>query len=79
MCVFQMGHNEEGLQAVDEIIRRYVHSCAWYLGPFYNMVRLFHPDYVKSLLTASGEKHIHDMNKTQVTHVLISVADHKSQ
>ncbi|XP_056627218.1 cytochrome P450 4F3 isoform X1 [Triplophysa dalaica] len=49
-----MGHNEEGLQAVDEIIRRYVHSCAWYLGPFYNMVRLFHPDYVKSLLTASA-------------------------
>ncbi|XP_051958215.1 cytochrome P450 4F3 [Xyrauchen texanus] len=49
-----MGHNEEGLQAVDEIIRKYVHSCAWYLGPFYNMVRLFHPDYVKSLLAASA-------------------------
>uniref|UniRef100_A0A671QFM6 Docosahexaenoic acid omega-hydroxylase CYP4F3-like n=1 Tax=Sinocyclocheilus anshuiensis TaxID=1608454 RepID=A0A671QFM6_9TELE len=53
-CVFQMGHNEEGLQAVDDLIRRYVHSCAWYLGPFYNMVRLFHPDYIKSLLTASA-------------------------
>lgn len=49
-----MGHNEEGLQAVDELIKRYVHSCAWYLGPFYTMVRLFHPDYVKSLLTASA-------------------------
>ncbi|CAM4712572.1 unnamed protein product [Leuciscus chuanchicus] len=49
-----MGHNEEGLQAVDDLIRRYVHSCSWFLGPFYNMVRLFHPDYIKSLLTASA-------------------------
>ncbi|XP_043087178.1 cytochrome P450 4F3 [Puntigrus tetrazona] len=49
-----MGHNEEGLQAVDDLVRRYGHSCAWYLGPFYDMVRLFHPDYVKSLLTASA-------------------------
>ncbi|ROI83826.1 Leukotriene-B(4) omega-hydroxylase 2 [Anabarilius grahami] len=49
-----MGHNEAGLQAVDDLVRRYVHSCAWYLGPFYNMVRLFHPDYIKSLLSASG-------------------------
>lgn len=49
-----MRHNEEGLQAVDDLVRRYVHSCAWYLGPFYNMVRLFHPDYIKSLLTASA-------------------------
>ncbi|XP_067286457.1 cytochrome P450 4F3 [Pseudorasbora parva] len=49
-----MGHNEAGLQAVDDLVRRYGHSCAWYLGPFYNMVRLFHPDHIKSLLMASA-------------------------
>uniref|UniRef100_A0AAY5F0Y8 Cytochrome P450, family 4, subfamily F, polypeptide 3 n=1 Tax=Electrophorus electricus TaxID=8005 RepID=A0AAY5F0Y8_ELEEL len=47
-----MRSDEDGLQAVDELVRTYRHSCAWFLGPFYNMVRLFHPDYVKPLLLA---------------------------
>lgn len=49
-----MGHNEEGLQRVDDLVCKYGHSCSWFLGPFYNMVRLFHPDYIRSLLTASA-------------------------
>ncbi|KAK1794491.1 hypothetical protein P4O66_011360 [Electrophorus voltai] len=50
-----MRSDEDGLQAVDELVRTYRHSCAWFLGPFYNMVRLFHPDYVKPLLLAPGQ------------------------
>ncbi|XP_030630746.1 cytochrome P450 4F3 [Chanos chanos] len=49
-----MQSDEEGLKSVDELIRTYRHSCAWYLGPLYNLVRLFHPDYIKSLLLASA-------------------------
>lgn len=47
--------DEVGLQEVDELIRTYRHSCAWFLGPFYNLVRFFHPDYIKPLLLASGK------------------------
>ncbi|XP_053496109.1 cytochrome P450 4F3 isoform X1 [Ictalurus furcatus] len=46
--------DEVGLQEVDELIRTYRHSCAWFLGPFYNLVRFFHPDFVKPLLLASA-------------------------
>ncbi|XP_046710651.1 cytochrome P450 4F3 [Silurus meridionalis] len=46
--------DEVGLQEVDELVRTYHHSCAWFLGPFYNLVRVFHPDYVKPLLLASA-------------------------
>ncbi|NP_001316208.1 docosahexaenoic acid omega-hydroxylase CYP4F3-like [Ictalurus punctatus] len=46
--------DEVGLQEVDELIRTYHHSCAWFLGPFYNLVRFFHPDFVKPLLLASA-------------------------
>uniref|UniRef100_A0A3B1JWU4 Cytochrome P450 family 4 subfamily F member 8 n=1 Tax=Astyanax mexicanus TaxID=7994 RepID=A0A3B1JWU4_ASTMX len=41
------------MQEVDELVREYRHSCAWFLGPFYNIVRLFHPDYIKPLFLAS--------------------------
>ncbi|XP_031416430.1 cytochrome P450 4F3 isoform X2 [Clupea harengus] len=50
-----MKSSEEGLKAVDELVRTYRHSCAWFLGPFYNLVRVFHPDYIKPLLLASGQ------------------------
>ncbi|XP_072523012.1 cytochrome P450 4F3 [Salminus brasiliensis] len=46
--------DEIGMQEVDELVRRYRHSCAWFLGPFFNLVRLFHPDYIKPLLLASA-------------------------
>ncbi|XP_076856679.1 cytochrome P450 4F3 [Brachyhypopomus gauderio] len=47
-----MRSDEVGLQEVDELVRTYRHSCTWFLGPFYNLVRLFHPDYVKPILLA---------------------------
>ncbi|KAL7869678.1 hypothetical protein AOLI_G00136660 [Acnodon oligacanthus] len=46
--------DEVGMQDVDELIRTYRHCCAWFLGPFYNIIRLFHPDYLKPLLLASA-------------------------
>ena len=49
-----MRSTEEGLLDVDELVQTYKHSCSWFLGPFYHMVRLFHPDYVKPLLMAPG-------------------------
>lgn len=50
----QMQSTEEGLRQVDELVQTYSHSCSWFLGPFYHLVRIFHPDYVKPLLTAPG-------------------------
>ncbi|KAL2078541.1 hypothetical protein ACEWY4_026226 [Coilia grayii] len=55
-----MQSSEEGLKSVDELVRTYRHSCAWFLGPFYDMVRLFHPDYIKPLLLASASVTIKD-------------------
>lgn len=49
-----MQSTEEGLQQVDELVRTYTHSCRWFIGPFYHLVRVFHPDYVKPLLMAPG-------------------------
>ncbi|XP_068446781.1 cytochrome P450 4F3 [Clinocottus analis] len=48
----QMQSSEEGLLQVDDLVRMYKHSCSWFLGPFYHLVRLFHPDYVRPLLMA---------------------------
>uniref|UniRef100_A0AAX7VD24 Cytochrome P450, family 4, subfamily F, polypeptide 3 n=1 Tax=Astatotilapia calliptera TaxID=8154 RepID=A0AAX7VD24_ASTCA len=48
----KMQSTEEGLQRVDDLVQTYKHSCCWFLGPFYHLVRLFHPDYVKPLLMA---------------------------
>lgn len=49
-----MQSSEEGLQQADELVQTYLHSCSWFIGPFYHLVRLFHPDYVKPLLMAPG-------------------------
>ena len=49
-----MQSTEEGLLQVDELVQTYKHSCSWFIGPFYHLVRLFHPDYVKPLLMAPG-------------------------
>lgn len=46
--------SEEGLQQADELVQAYTHSCSWFIGPFYHLVKLFHPDYVKPLLMAPG-------------------------
>ncbi|KAL3999588.1 MFS transporter (facilitated glucose transporter) [Sarotherodon galilaeus] len=48
-----MQSTEEGLQRVDDLVQTYKHSCCWFIGPFYHLVRLFHPDYVKPLLMAA--------------------------
>ncbi|KAG7503777.1 hypothetical protein JOB18_044750 [Solea senegalensis] len=48
----QMQSTEEGLLQVDDLVQTYKHSCSWFLGPFYHLVRVFHPDYVKPLLMA---------------------------
>ncbi|KAL3999589.1 lipopolysaccharide-induced tumor necrosis factor-alpha factor [Sarotherodon galilaeus] len=48
----QIRGREEGLQQMDDMVKTYKHSCYWVLGPFYHLVRLFHPDYVKPLLMA---------------------------
>ncbi|XP_018546099.1 cytochrome P450 4F3 [Lates calcarifer] len=48
----QMQSTEEGLLQVDELVQTHKHSCSWFLGPFYHLVRVFHPDFVKPLLMA---------------------------
>uniref|UniRef100_A0A4W6EYR8 aromatase n=1 Tax=Lates calcarifer TaxID=8187 RepID=A0A4W6EYR8_LATCA len=50
----QMQSTEEGLLQVDELVQTHKHSCSWFLGPFYHLVRVFHPDFVKPLLMAPG-------------------------
>uniref|UniRef100_A0A669EZK6 Cytochrome P450 family 4 subfamily F member 8 n=1 Tax=Oreochromis niloticus TaxID=8128 RepID=A0A669EZK6_ORENI len=59
-----LGHlgksTEEGLQQVDDLVQTYKHSCCWFLGPFYHLVRLFHPDYVKPLLMAPASITVKD-------------------
>ncbi|XP_041822084.1 cytochrome P450 4F3 [Chelmon rostratus] len=56
----QMQNTEEGLLQVDELVQTYTHSCSWFLGPFYHLVRLFHPDYVKPLLMAPASITVKD-------------------
>ncbi|XP_068165517.1 cytochrome P450 4F3 [Antennarius striatus] len=56
----QMQNTEEGLLRVDELVQTYKHSCCWFLGPFYHLVRVFHPDYVKPLLLASANITVKD-------------------
>lgn len=55
-----MQSTEEGLLQVDELVQMYKHSCSWFLGPFYHLVRVFHPDYVKPLLMAPGSITVKD-------------------
>lgn len=56
----QMQSTEEGLQQVDDLVQTYKHSCSWFLGPFYHLVRVFHPDYVKPLLMAPASITVKD-------------------
>lgn len=49
-----MQNTEEGLLQVDDLVQTYKHSCSWFIGPFYHLVRVFHPDFVKPLLMAPG-------------------------
>ncbi|XP_039998136.1 cytochrome P450 4F3 isoform X2 [Xiphias gladius] len=56
----QMQSTEEGLLQVDDLVQTYKHSCCWFLGPFYHLVRVFHPDYVKPLLMAPGSITVKD-------------------
>ncbi|KAK7893296.1 hypothetical protein WMY93_022448 [Mugilogobius chulae] len=56
----QMKSAEEGLLQVDELVKTYKHSCSWFFGPFYHLVRVFHPDFVKPLLMAPGSITVKD-------------------
>ncbi|XP_041637828.1 cytochrome P450 4F3 [Cheilinus undulatus] len=56
----QLKSTEEGLQQVDELVKTYKHSCSFFLGPFYHLVRLFHPDFVKPLLMAPANITVKD-------------------
>ncbi|EMP41501.1 Cytochrome P450 4F22 [Chelonia mydas] len=52
--VQQRGQNtEEGMQCVDELVGRYSHSCLWWFGPWFPILRLFHPEAVKPVLLES--------------------------
>lgn len=50
----QMQSTEEGLLQAEELVHRFTYCCSWFIGPFYHLLRVFHPDYVKPLLMASG-------------------------
>ncbi|KAK2856948.1 hypothetical protein Q5P01_005683 [Channa striata] len=56
----KMQNTEEGLQQVDELVQTYKHSCSWFIGPFYHLVRVFHPDFVKPLLMAPASITVKD-------------------
>uniref|UniRef100_A0A8C6UIE5 Cytochrome P450 family 4 subfamily F member 8 n=1 Tax=Neogobius melanostomus TaxID=47308 RepID=A0A8C6UIE5_9GOBI len=56
----QMQSTEEGLLQVDELVKTYKHSCSWFFGPFYHLVRIFHPDFVRPLLMAPGRITVKD-------------------
>ncbi|XP_060888951.1 cytochrome P450 4F3 [Labrus mixtus] len=56
----QIQSTEEGLLQVDDLVETYKHSCSWFLGPFYHLVRLFHPEYVKPLLMAPASITVKD-------------------
>ncbi|XP_033479063.1 cytochrome P450 4F3 [Epinephelus lanceolatus] len=56
----KMQCTEEGLLQVDDLVQIYTHCCSWFIGPFYHLVRLFHPDYIKPLLTAPASITVKD-------------------
>nr|XP_020456403.1 docosahexaenoic acid omega-hydroxylase CYP4F3-like [Monopterus albus] len=56
----QMQSTEEGLLQVDNLVQTHKHSCSWFLGPFYHLVRVFHPDFVKPLLMAPASITVKD-------------------
>uniref|UniRef100_A0AAQ5YP83 Cytochrome P450, family 4, subfamily F, polypeptide 3 n=1 Tax=Amphiprion ocellaris TaxID=80972 RepID=A0AAQ5YP83_AMPOC len=60
LFVPQMQSTEEGLLQVDDLVQKYKHSCCWFLGPFYHLVRLFHPEYVRPLLMAPASITVKD-------------------
>lgn len=49
-----MQSTEEGLLQAEELVQMFTYCCSWFIGPFYHLLRVFHPDYVKPLLMASG-------------------------
>ncbi|XP_059905018.1 cytochrome P450 4F3 [Gadus macrocephalus] len=56
----QMRDSEEGLLDVDRLVRTHGHSCSWFLGPFYHLVRVFHPDFTNPLLKAAASITVKD-------------------
>lgn len=44
------------MQCVDELVGRYGHSCLWWFGPWFPILRLFHPEAVKPVLLESGSE-----------------------
>ncbi|XP_059848106.1 ultra-long-chain fatty acid omega-hydroxylase isoform X2 [Hypanus sabinus] len=55
-----MGHlgmirsTEEGLNMVNEIVKRHVTCCVTWFGPIHPIVRVFHPTYIKCILFQSA-------------------------
>ncbi|TNM94053.1 hypothetical protein fugu_002229 [Takifugu bimaculatus] len=45
---------------VDELVQMFTYCCSWFIGPFYHLVRVFHPDYVKPLLMAPASITVKD-------------------
>ncbi|XP_056443645.1 cytochrome P450 4F3 [Gadus chalcogrammus] len=56
----QMRDSEEGLLDVDRLVRTHGHSCSWFLGPFYHLVRVFRPDFTNPLLKAAASITVKD-------------------
>ncbi|NXC28796.1 CP4F3 hydroxylase, partial [Campylorhamphus procurvoides] len=45
---------EQGLQQVDELVRRFRGGCLWWALPWLPVLRLFHPSTLRPLLSASA-------------------------
>ncbi|XP_038628960.1 cytochrome P450 4F22-like isoform X2 [Tachyglossus aculeatus] len=46
--------SEEGMRFAEELSRRYCYAHIWWLGPFYPILRLIHPDDISPVLRASA-------------------------
>ncbi|XP_029440797.1 cytochrome P450 4F22 isoform X1 [Rhinatrema bivittatum] len=47
-------NTEEGLLVVNGLVKSYIYMCSWWLSIFYPIIRIFHPDFTKSLFQASA-------------------------
>lgn len=50
----QIRSSEEGLLYEQGLASTYGDVCGWWVGPWYAVVRIFHPTYIKPVLFAPG-------------------------
>lgn len=50
----QIRSSEEGLLYEQGLASTYGDVCCWWVGPWYAVIRIFHPAYIKPVLFASG-------------------------